>query len=96
MPPHQGVWLEQQQESTQLLANGLPRLFETGNEGGEQELFDRRERRSPFLTTANNGELLAQEQDFEIFLIEWLPNNMQNVEQKGCELVKRIPKHGVR
>jgi hypothetical protein len=25
-----------------------------------------------------------------------LPNNMQNVEQKGCELVKRIPKHGVR
>lgn len=94
VPPHQGVWLEQQQESTQLLANGLPRLFETGNEGGEQELLDRRERRSQFLTTANNGELLAQEQDFEIFLIEWLPNNMQNVEQKGCELVKRVPKHG--
>jgi len=93
MPAQQGVWLKQKQEVAQWFTNGLPSLFETGNEGGEQELFKVREGRSPFLTTANNGKLLAQEQDFKVFLIERLPNNMQDVEQERAELVKRMPKH---
>jgi len=76
-----------------VLTNRLPSLFEMGNEGGEQKLFKVREGRSTFLTTANNGKLLAQEQDFKVFLIERLPNDMQDVEQKGNELVKRMPEH---
>jgi hypothetical protein len=93
MPTQQGVGLKEQQEIAQLRANGLSSLFEMGNEGSEPELLEARKRWCTFLSTADNGELLAQEQDFKVFLIERLSNDVKDVEQKDNELVKRIPKH---
>ena len=93
MPAQQRVWLEQEQKVAQLLSQRSPCPLVLSYEGSKQKFLEARESRCALLSTADDGELLTQEQDFQVFLIKRLSNDVKDVEQKDNELVKRIPKH---